>query len=135
MREIKFRAWDSAHKFMTGNMSLIELADENDVLAEKRGLVFLQYTGLKDKNGKEIYEGDIVRILYTDWPSKLRHDVRSLEQYKKDISFIGEVVCYSLGCLELRNGDEHGSLDEGPHGEKEVIGNICEHKELLRGAK
>lgn len=70
MREIKFRAWDKVNKaFMSSEefaihdgdvMGLCYGNEMDDVLTDQVEL--MQYTGLKDKNGVEIYEGDIVRL-------------------------------------------------------------------------
>ena len=53
MREIKFRAWDKDLLKMYSKWTVIPDDDRSHIL--------MQYTGLKDKNGVEIYEGDILK--------------------------------------------------------------------------
>jgi uncharacterized phage protein (TIGR01671 family) len=58
-REIKFRAWDRDHGEMVYQSPTVDAAK-----IISRYDVVMQYTGLRDRNGKEIFEGDIVRSTY-----------------------------------------------------------------------
>lgn len=145
MKEIKFRAWDKIKKEMVASEYYNLVSFEGDAYQFELGkllkapeLELMQYTGLKDKNGVEIYEGDIIRILYTDWASKPENDPRTLEQYLiEDKCLVGKIV-YNAPKFEINFGigkygdEDFGSVRHGPHGWIEVIGNIYENQELLK---
>lgn len=73
MREIKFRAWLSTKNKMKSwdDICLDEFHGEISIcslmVGDYANLKVMQYTGLKDKNDKEIYEGDIVRVVRQSW--------------------------------------------------------------------
>jgi hypothetical protein len=86
MREIKFRAWDKETKTMQYNVSFLYNNAE-----------IMQFTGILDKNGKEIYEGDIVKrgttisdIIWEDYGFKLRKG-NSICDVNKPIEIIGNI--------------------------------------------
>ncbi len=139
-REIKFRAWLKADKKMY-SVKKINWTVRTTVLLESDffldAVELMQYTGLKDKNGKEIYEGDIVKILDRDWPSQLgSYPEMNLQRYLDFLSSYCEVI-YSEDRFSLRQikgkGYFNGDLAKG-YGRDvcEVIGNIYENSNLLK---
>ena len=127
----KFRAWISEADTMTNNLKGIDFENETVVLkkfywedgfpveeevfeVEIGNAILMQSTGLKDKNGKEIFEGDIV---------KMAKDVYSEPTYY-------EVVRHRGGAYRLES-KQHGCELWLRHTDCEVVGSIYENKELL----
>ena len=142
MREIKFRVWDTKEmKFIVNEMDSLGCGDTKKCMSERvdfennsveinadERYIFSEYTGLKDKNNKEIYEGDIIKF--------------------EDCSIDGTKEFYNIGVIE-REGKRDELVISQLLFEKtyftenymdfidqtfevcEVIGNIYENPELL----
>lgn len=134
MRDIKFRVWDKETKHMhicgedvhdtinfeieTNRAYYYNLQNGCGSLREDSDYVLMQYTGLKDKNGKEIYEGDIIKIcaegLGGEAIGKIVYDEYDLAfVLRNEVEELSECLWYAEQQLE-------------------VIGNIYDNPELLR---
>lgn len=143
MREIKFRAWDKLQKRMltvyslshpvvvvidyktTGDdaiennyrVNLNDVEPYRDIASEN--VEVMQSTGLKDRNGKEIYEGDVVRAV-------------AESQYAEQSGCFQVILSFDLAWALANIDEEHGlSPTWGGWESLEVIGNIYENPELL----
>ena len=136
MREIKFRAWDKLEREMI--CEALEIKNiglgEGSVLIDKgtqRGneLTWLQYTGLKDKNGKEIYESDIVELRNIDDDPENFTVVWEKSGYFTLKPFIdNEGYVPTLGYFTDRDSNDNYYTIE-------IIGNIYENSDLIKEAK
>jgi len=130
MREIRFRAWDKTEQNMfrvdqitfNKNTTLTDyphILDEHNDVHDLETTVLLQFTGLHDKNGKEIYEGDIV---HGHWYDKSRV----------------ATIIFENGSFWIKGSDMIGNTEGfqfllgSIYGGIEVIGNIYENPELLK---
>lgn len=140
MREIKFRAFNKSSKemypcagFLSGQVIIIK--DSQTIGCKDDDWMIQQYTGLTDKNNKEIYEGDILRF---------DPDIRDLIGGNCIYSNLGHVWIYSLadGVTISYNhpysemSDSWSDIVARGIGENhplsyEVVGNIMENPELL----
>ena len=118
-REIKFRAWTQGNDPLFYSKTPRMLS--NDELSSiggyyytfgvdrEEGYTLMQYTGLKDRNGVEIYEGDVVTNNNHTWE-----------------------ITWKEGCVYLQNTKDNGEWWIGTENQHcEIIGNIYENPELI----
>lgn len=119
MRDIKFRVWDKENKTMNKARKLDFLGNRvkinNDIdfvlnmnSKKNQNIELMQYIGIKDKKGKEIYEGDIVRY------------------FKDELA----IIEFKRGCFVIESKNHIDYFHE-ILGEIEVVGNIYENEDLL----
>lgn len=120
MRDIKFRAWNGGEMYY--DVFLCDKEDYKVYQEKENGAItgpygscpeVMQYTGIKDKNGKEVYEGDILDMFPT-------HEKK-----------IYDTIIFSEGCFCLKDAMINYELTYGL-GDAIVIGNIYSNPDLLR---
>ena len=132
MRDIKFRAWvKDTHGepyMVTQGESDVETLGSfahhymwQDEAIRDGDITFMQYTGLKDKDGAEIYEGDIVSVAHQKYLST------GDERFYKN--------GYNNRVVKWRVTSHHNgwNIYDAPQTQFEVIGNIYENPELING--
>ena len=135
MREIKFRAWDKIEKQMCPVTRVIfrqptgydfinvrikwngKIIDQGGFIGKDNTYILMQYIGAKDKNGVEIYEGDIIR--------------HQSGKYGTDFEIKWSPILCGFTAMQIESGHPSPQLNQGTMSYFEVVGNIYENPELV----
>lgn len=135
MMEIKFRAWDKNTSTMFEHEELLRCGHYDLILNSEIDYDLMQFTGLRDRNGKEIYEGDIVKM-HSEFYNQFGDEGNNLDR-----DYIGEVVFIPSKGACIKNIKWYCHLSDTYGTDKrykqitarrsDVIGNVHENPELL----
>lgn len=118
MRQIKFRAWAK------GKKAMLQVGDQYgtthdldccNYCIQGQDIELMQYTGLKDKNGVEIFEGDVVNII------------------EGELKIIGE-ICFQDGVFGHHEENRYTPFNRLINSKLEIIGNVHQNPELLEAS-
>lgn len=140
MRKFKFRAWYKKEKIMRNVIGEVYCECFPYDFTKNKNLVLMQYTGLKDKNGKEIFEGDIVK--FDDTAKNDCFEIYNFENIAEITfnngryelkNFLKENTTVSNGVIKASNYFQWDNemWFEFMNKELTIIGNIYENPELL----
>ena len=119
-REIKFRAWDKSCDKMRGENGIKDCFSLRSDGVYNDDYILMQFTGLKDKNGKEVYEADIV--IHDGEKIVVNYGIQSVDAFEGAGFNLWSFYGQKLGGFRLQS-------------EIEIIGNIYENPELLKTNK
>ncbi|MDE1767155.1 MAG: hypothetical protein KGI27_12925 [Thaumarchaeota archaeon] len=143
MKEIKFKVWNKENRTMRvvdvllltkgAEYAYTKTGKEREVVAATTysDEILMQYTGLKDKNGKEIYFGDVVEMAFKDEEDVYQGTALIVETMSGgagilfDYSINDEIVAVEEG------GEIQDVWEDGTLWEIEIIGNQFENPELI----
>lgn len=151
-RELKFRLWNIEDK-VWDNPALLEVFNDdgtlepyeysvkagelNPLYIPKENYVIQQYTGLKDKNGQEIYDGDVIKVDTFDSNDKKSTITESVVwgEYGDD-EYVDKLECWMMGGYPLssvaKSWGVRYNASETESGSLEVVGNIFENPEMIK---
>jgi len=134
-REIKFRAWNGEQMVYEGGKSFAGYMHSYQILSNYETV--MQFIGWQDKNAKEIYEGDILRIktkvtVWLDDDDFLSESIEVDQEITAQVVYNVEIAGFELLTIE---SDEHlkswGFYEGEDVKDFEIIGNIFSNPELL----
>lgn len=145
MRNISFRAWHKERKEMARKIVSLHFDDDGNLLSceleffdgvkcsyctedlfrKEHPVIFLQNTGLKDMNGKEIFEGYIVRVS-SSAIGEMMKETRGIEPFNNVVEWKDDRACWYL------SGSGPMMYEDSDWKQWEIIGNIYENPELLK---
>ena len=140
MREIKFRAWDNVHTSLGCRMvyhgydhNLKTIADFWQWINNHDKMPVMQFTGLKDKDGKDIYEGDI--LLSQEYSDKSHSRKCKYKRFRVRVCWDEKEARFYTSFIDKEDLYKYRYGQWGDFFDCEVIGNIHENTELLESTK